>query len=106
MIAGLVGALHSVAADTVTVDVNGVIYRVFGKRTASRILLDLRGKLPENLEPTGPPRMRSDPEVLGALQALGYSTAEALTAISNLPEDAKGSTEDQVVEALRILGGT
>ncbi len=77
-----------------------------GKRTASRILLDLRGKLPENLEPTGPLAMRSNPEVLGALQALGYSTAEALTAISPLPEEASSSTEEQVLEALRILGGS
>ncbi|MBA2467866.1 MAG: Holliday junction branch migration protein RuvA [Chloroflexia bacterium] len=77
-----------------------------GKRTASRILLDLRGKLPENLEPTGPLAMRSNPEVLGALQALGYSTAEALTAISSLPEEASSSTEEQVLEALRILGGS
>jgi Holliday junction DNA helicase RuvA len=193
MIAGLIGTIHSVAADTVTVDVNGVIYRIYtssrtgpdaggrgsavelhthmvvrddalmlfgflsenelvwfetligvngvgprlacavlsrftpeelmsaisseeiallstvpgiGKRTASRILLDLRGKLPENLEPTGPLALRSNPEVLGALQALGYSTAEALTAISGLPDDAQGTTEEQVLEALRILGGS
>ncbi len=193
MIAGLIGTIQAVAADAVTVNVNGVIYRVntssrtgpdaggrgsavelhthmvvrddalvlfgfltenelvwfetligvngvgprlacavlsrfspdellsaisaeeiallstvpgIGKRTASRILLDLRGKLPENLEPTGPLAMRSNPEVLGALQALGYSTAEALTAISSLPEEASSSTEEQVLEALRILGGS
>lgn len=193
MIAGLIGTLHSVAADAVTINVNGVVYRVYtssrtgpesggrgaavelhthmvvrddalilfgflseneltwfetligvngvgprlacavlsrftpeellsaisseeiallstvpgiGKRTASRILLDLRGKLPENLEPTGPLAMRSNPDVLGALQALGYSTAEALTAIAALPENTQGTIEEQVLEALRILGGT
>jgi len=74
-----------------------------GKRTASRILLDLRGKLPENLEVTGPIAQSSDPEVLAALQALGYSTAEALGAISQLPADG-AATEDQVVAALRMLG--
>jgi Holliday junction DNA helicase RuvA len=76
-----------------------------GKRTASRILLDLRGKLPENLESTGPLAARSDPEVLAALQSLGYSTAEALGAISKLPTDSTESVESQVLDALRILGG-
>ena len=76
-----------------------------GKRTASRILLDLRGKLPQNLEATGPLARQSDPEALAALQALGYSTAEALGALSELPAERRGSTEDQVVQALRILGG-
>lgn len=76
-----------------------------GKRTASRILLDLRGKLPENLEATGPLARQSDPEVLGALQALGYTTAEALGAISAIPKDESMTTEQHVLEALRRLGG-
>lgn len=76
-----------------------------GKRTASRILLDLRGKLPENLEATGPLARQSDPEVLGALLALGYTTAEALGALSTSPPDETMTTEQQVVEALRRLGG-
>lgn len=76
-----------------------------GKRTASRILLDLRGKLPENLEAGGPIAMQSDPEVLAALQALGYSTAEALGALHEMPKDDSRSTEAQILEALRILGG-
>jgi Holliday junction DNA helicase RuvA len=76
-----------------------------GKRTASRILLDLRGKLPQNLEATGPLARQSDPEALAALQALGYSTAEALGALSELTAESRGTTEEQVVQALRILGG-
>ncbi len=78
-----------------------------GKRTASRILLDLRGKLPENIEVGGMlPSVHGDPEVLAALQALGYSTAEALSAIGSLPKDTGEKTEDQVLAALRILGGS
>jgi Holliday junction DNA helicase RuvA len=78
-----------------------------GKRTASRILLDLRGKLPENIEGVGPlPSVHGDPEVLAALQALGYSTGEALTAIRSLPKDTGDKTEDQVLAALRVLGGS
>jgi Holliday junction DNA helicase RuvA len=78
-----------------------------GKRTASRILLDLRGKLPENIEGIGSlSSVHGDPEVLAALQALGYSTAEALSAIGSLPKDMGVKTEDQVLAALRILGGS
>lgn len=77
-----------------------------GKRTASRILLDLRGKLPENLEATGPLASRVDSEVLAALQALGYSTAEALGAIGTVVPDETRTTEEQVLDALRILGET
>jgi len=75
-----------------------------GKRTASRIVLDLRGKLPESGGGTGPVPMHGDPDVMGALQALGYSTAEALSAVSSLPPDAGTTTEEKVLEALRILG--
>ncbi len=77
-----------------------------GKRTASRILLDLRGKLPENLEATGPTARQANPEVLAALTTLGYSTAEALGALSELPKDEAVTSEDQVFAALRILGGS
>lgn len=75
-----------------------------GKRTASRILLDLRGKLPENLDATGPAARQADPEVLAALTSLGYSTAEALGALSELPKDEAATSEDQVLAALRALG--
>jgi Holliday junction DNA helicase RuvA len=79
-----------------------------GKRTASRILLDLRGKLPKDLEQNAV-LARQDSggsDVIGALQALGYTTAEAMTALQKLPEeDRNASIEDQVVAALRLLGG-
>ncbi|HYJ13017.1 MAG TPA: Holliday junction branch migration protein RuvA [Thermomicrobiales bacterium] len=79
-----------------------------GKRTASRILLDLRGKLPMDLERTGsmPGSADGGNDVIGALQALGYTTAEAMTALKKLPAEARdASVEDQVVAALRLLGG-
>ena len=78
-----------------------------GRRTASRILLDLRGKLPDTMAvviPSGGDTARSD--VLGALQALGYSAAESLMALQDLPDDLRNSpTEEQVLAALRALGG-
>lgn len=79
-----------------------------GKRTASRILLDLRGKLPENLTPAMTPGSGEQPnDVLGALQALGYTAAEAMAAIQQLPDEARSApTEDQVLAALRSLGSS
>jgi Holliday junction DNA helicase RuvA len=78
-----------------------------GKRTAARIVLDLRGKLPDHIDASGVPvGVAGNPDVMGALTALGYSTAEALAAVSSLPRDASGTTEEQVLEALRILGSS
>lgn len=76
-----------------------------GKRTASRIILDLRGKLPENLETPVSLAGVGNPDALEALQALGYTAAEARGALGHvkLPEDA--TVEDHIVAALRELGG-
>lgn len=77
-----------------------------GKRTASRIMLDLRGKLPEGISALDRPVRGEEPEVLAALQALGYSTAEAVTAISELPDDGDRGVEARVLAALQKLGST
>lgn len=77
-----------------------------GKRTASRILLDLRGKLPEGISALERPVRAEEPEVLAALQALGYSTAEAVTAISELPDDGDSTVEARVLAALQKLGSS
>ncbi|HWV25413.1 MAG TPA: Holliday junction branch migration protein RuvA [Thermomicrobiales bacterium] len=76
-----------------------------GKRTASRIILDLRGKLPENLETPVSVAGTGNPDALEALQALGYTASEARSALGNvkLPDDA--TVEDHIVAALRELGG-
>lgn len=77
-----------------------------GKRTASRILLDLRGKLPEGISALERPVRAEEPEVLAALQALGYSTVEAVTAISELPDDSDSTVEARVLAALQKLGSS
>lgn len=76
-----------------------------GKRTASRIILDLRGKLPENLDTAVMNASASNSDALEALQALGYTHTEARTALGKItiPEDA--TVEDQIVAALRHLSG-
>lgn len=74
-----------------------------GKKTASRILLDLRGKLPENIDAEVANVSHTNNDALEALLSLGYTAAEARTALGKveIPDDA--TVEDQIVAALREL---
>lgn len=78
-----------------------------GRRTASRIVLELKGKL-EGYQ-AGPDKSgfpaRDDAEVIAALTALGYSTNEARRAVSNLAQDPDQTLEDRVRLALQQFGG-
>jgi Holliday junction DNA helicase RuvA len=57
-----------------------------GKKTAERLLLELKGKLAEPLPGAGEARASGTPaDVLNALLALGYSEKEALLAVKALP---------------------
>lgn len=75
-----------------------------GKRTAGRIVLELKGKLEKewSLTAVHPGGVASD-DVLGALAALGYSAAEARQAVAALPLDADASLEARVRLALQNL---
>lgn len=75
-----------------------------GKRTASRLVLELRGKLPADII-TGPrpPSSREDQDVVEALQALGYSVAEARQAAAQSDADKSAPVEERLVAALRTL---
>ena len=72
-----------------------------GRRTASRIILDLKGKvdLGGELVPGG----LGDDEVITALSALGYSPAEARAAVDSLPQDEESSVEDRIRLALQMF---
>jgi Holliday junction DNA helicase RuvA len=78
-----------------------------GRKTAARIILELRGKLTSVGVGTAG-GVAADPvtnEVLEALQALGYSTVEALEAVKALGEETRGLTAEQrVLAALRQIG--
>jgi len=64
-----------------------------GKKTAERLLLELKGKLAEGV--TGGPPTERGSEVVHALVALGYSEKEALAAV-------KGAAPDMpLAEAIR-----
>ena len=70
-----------------------------GKRTASRILLELRGKL------APPPDAATAPdETADALAALGYSAAEIARVLARPEVQAAASVEERVAAALRLLG--
>jgi Holliday junction DNA helicase RuvA len=76
-----------------------------GKRTASRIILDLRGKLPENLDTALVNASATSSDAIEALQALGYTMSEARGALGKLSLTEDATVEDQIVAALRQLSG-
>jgi len=74
-----------------------------GRKTADRIVLELKGKLSGEWAVT--PSAAGDREVIAALTALGYSLSEAGDAVSALPPGNSMSVEDKVLLALQGMGG-
>lgn len=75
-----------------------------GKKTAQKIMLELKDKLPVGLDAipaSGFDDMNAD--VMDALVALGYSVVEAQSAIQSLPPDAPDSIEERTILALGYL---
>jgi holliday junction DNA helicase RuvA len=96
-------------AQAVALQETGRIVKIpgIGKKTAERLLLELKGKLPltgiattkVGAGETAPPNAASD--ILNALLALGYNEREALGAMKALPADA--SVSDGIRLALKSL---
>ena len=72
-----------------------------GRRTAGRIVLELKGKVQEDDAVTVDAAGGDDAEVIAALTALGYSTNEARRAVNNLERTPDQSLEDRVRLALQ-----
>ena len=72
-----------------------------GKKTAGRIVLELKGQLSPEWEISAQGVGAS--EVLEALTALGYSLIEAREAVASLPPDAGTTTEERVRASLERL---
>jgi Holliday junction DNA helicase RuvA len=91
-------------AQAVTLQEAGRLVKVpgIGKKTAERLLLELKGKLGADLGATGGVvHNDAQSDILNALLALGYSDKEALAAIKNMPT---GSTvSDGIKFALKAL---
>jgi Holliday junction DNA helicase RuvA len=75
-----------------------------GKKTAQKIVLELKDKLAIGLD-TLPviPMSDTNTEVMDALVALGYSIVEAQTAIQSLPKDAPNDVESRILLALQYF---
>jgi len=73
-----------------------------GKKTASRLIVELRGKLPETGGPMALPTSE-DADVIAALRSLGYSLGEANTAVARIGNAAGRTVEERVVAALQDL---
>ena len=73
-----------------------------GAKTASRIVLDLKGRLPEHIPVAagGVAPRSDDDDVVAALVALGYSQAEASAAASRVPKDESLALEEKIRLAL------
>lgn len=72
-----------------------------GKKTAERLLLELKGKLAEALPSAVHPVEDSQHDILNALLALGYNDREAALAMKSLPPGVL--TSDGIRQALKQL---
>jgi len=76
-----------------------------GKKTAERMVLELKDKLPEFAAPAAAPRPRHglEDDVISALVNLGYTPAAAQQALEKLTPDEDGSFEQTFRAALAQL---
>ncbi|SDI54858.1 Holliday junction branch migration protein RuvA [Propionivibrio dicarboxylicus] len=90
-------------ADAVARQESGRIVKVpgIGKKTAERLLLELKGKLANVVPTTARVVDDSHSDILNALLALGYNEREALAAMKPLP--AGCGTSDGIRQALKLL---
>ena len=96
-------------AQTIAMQDAALLIRIpgIGKKTAERLLLELRDKIPTTgtaaILSGGQPQA-SGKDVLNALLALGYNEREALAAIKQLP--AGLSVSDGIRQALKLFSKT
>ncbi|WP_420476836.1 Holliday junction branch migration protein RuvA [Noviherbaspirillum sp. ST9] len=91
-------------AQAITLQEAGRLTRIpgIGKKTAERLLLELKGKLGADLgAPAGAAHNDATSDILNALLALGYSDKEAALALKQVP--AGTSVSDGIKLALKAL---
>ncbi len=90
-------------AQAVTLQEAGRLTKIpgIGKKTAERLLLELKGKLGADLGASGTAAQDSNSDILNALLALGYSDKEAALALKQVP--AGSSVSDGIRHALKAL---
>jgi Holliday junction DNA helicase RuvA len=79
-----------------------------GKKTAQRMVLDLKGPLEKQGVVAGltAPISDADNDAIAALTGLGYSVGEARRAIAASEVDPEADVEARVLAALRVLGAS
>ena len=90
-------------AQAVTLQEAGRLIKVpgIGKKTAERLLLELKGKLGADIGMPLAPVDDAQADILQALLALGYSDKEAAAALKALPKDV--GVSDGIKLALKAL---
>ncbi len=76
-----------------------------GRRTAGRLVLELKGKLEADSPAAAALSPSNDAEVIDALTALGYSANEARQAVKDLDRSPDLTVEDRIRLALQQFGG-
>jgi Holliday junction DNA helicase RuvA len=74
-----------------------------GKKMASRLVVELRGKLEKEWKEIALPLALESADVIAALTGLGYSLVEATKAISKLPDSKELSLEEKIKIALQQM---
>jgi len=92
-------------AQTITLQETGRLTKIpgIGKKTAERILLEMKDKLGANLTQAVGVNRPAPPssDILNALLALGYSDKEAVAAVKKLPDGV--AVADGIRQALKLL---
>ena len=90
-------------AQAVTLQETGRLVKVpgIGKKTAERLLLELKGKLGPDIGLSAGPSSDAQSDILQALLALGYNDREAAAALKALP--AEVGVSDGIKLALKAL---
>lgn len=102
-LAVLSGLTVAELAQAITLQEAGRLTRIpgIGKKTAERLLLELRGKLGADLGTPAHATTDAQADILNALTALGYSEKESLSALKTLP--AGTTLTDGIKLALKTL---
>jgi Holliday junction DNA helicase RuvA len=72
-----------------------------GKKMASRLVVELRGKLEREWKEVAQPLAPESADIIAALTSLGYSLAQATEAMSKIPDSEELSLEEKIKMALQ-----
>ena len=73
-----------------------------GKKTAEKIIIELRDKLISYKDEEGVHSLRDEGDIIEALKALGYSQSEAREALKQVPDSIEGANA-RIKEALKVV---